>query len=321
MADALLVGGVPVRPGQRQRLEIPVARLPTETWLSLPVEVVHGSRPGPRIWLSAAVHGDEINGVEIIRQVLEKLDPEALRGAVIAVPIVNVFGFIDQSRYLPDRRDLNRSFPGSERGSLAARLAHLFMTEVISSCGYGIDLHTGSNHRTNLPQIRANLRDPEARRLAEAFAAPVLIDAHSRDGSLRQAAAESGIHVLVYEAGEPLRFDPEGIQLGVQGILRVLSALGIRRRLKRSKPRPFFTVAKSRWIRARQSGILRLQAQLGDRVLRRQRLGSIANAFGDNLVAVTAPFDGLVIGHTNNPLVNQGDAVLHLATATNAESQ
>lgn len=314
MADALLIGGVPVRCGQRQRLEVPVARLPTETWLSLPVEVVHGSRPGPRIWLSAAVHGDEINGVEIIRQVLERLDPEALRGAVIAVPIVNVYGFIDQSRYLPDRRDLNRSFPGSARGSLAARLAHLFMTEVVSPCAYGIDLHTGSNHRTNLPQLRANLRDPEARRLAEAFGAPVVIDAHSRDGSLRQAAAERGIHVLVYEAGEPLRFDPEGIQLGVRGILRVLSALRIRRRTKRSKPRPFCTVSQSRWIRARQSGILRLETQLGERVQRRQRLGSIANAFGDNLISVKAPFDGLIIGHTNNPLVNQGDAVVHLAT-------
>ncbi|MEQ8963814.1 MAG: succinylglutamate desuccinylase/aspartoacylase family protein, partial [Coleofasciculus sp. C2-GNP5-27] len=155
--ETLTIGGITVAPGERKRTEIPVARLPTQTLLSLPITVINGVEAGPRLWISAAIHGDEINGVEIIRQVLERINPSQLHGVLIAVPIVNVFGFIEQSRYLPDRRDLNRSFPGSPRGSLASRLADLFMTEVVSRCTHGIDLHTAAQHRTNLPQIRANL--------------------------------------------------------------------------------------------------------------------------------------------------------------------
>ncbi|MFW6198438.1 MAG: M14 family metallopeptidase, partial [Acidobacteriota bacterium] len=161
------IGGERVAPGETRRLDLPVARLPTQQMLSLPVKVLHGSRPGPRLWLSAAIHGDEVNGVEIIRRVLDAVRPEELAGTVVAVPIVNVFGFVQQSRYLPDRRDLNRSFPGSRRGSLAARLARLFLTEVVERCSHGIDLHTGSLHRSNLPQVRGDLDDPETRRCAE----------------------------------------------------------------------------------------------------------------------------------------------------------
>lgn len=314
MNDTIQIADTTVEPGQRRRLEIPVTRLPTETGLSVPVEVVNGSRPGPRLWLSAAVHGDELNGVEIIRRVLEELDTNHLSGTVIAVPIVNVFGFIQQSRYLPDRRDLNRSFPGSQRGSLASRLAHLFMSEIVSRCTHGIDIHTGSNHRTNLPQIRADLRNAETRRCAEAFHAPVMIDAHTRDGSLREAAAKRGIHALLYEAGQPLRFDPEAIQLGVDGVMRVLVSL----EMWDHSPAPPDTrpliATKTTWIRARRSGILRRKVALGEWVERRQTLGTIADAFGDDRVPVTTQNRGLVVGHTNNPLVYQGDGIVHLAT-------
>ncbi len=179
------INDVVVEPGQCQRLELPIARLPTHTMLSLPITIVNGVQPGPRLWLSAAIHGDEINGVEMIRQVLAQVDPGQLKGTLIAVPIVNVFGFIEQSRYLPDRRDLNRSFPGSSRGSLASRLAHLFMQEVVSRCTHGIDLHTASQHRTNWPQIRANLQDRETHRCAQAFGTPVIIHAATRDGGAR----------------------------------------------------------------------------------------------------------------------------------------
>lgn len=310
----ITIADQPIAPGERRRLEIPVARLVTETWLSLPVEVVNGARPGPTIWLSAAVHGDELNGVEIIRQVLDHLSPADLRGCLIAVPIVNVFGFVEQSRYLPDRRDLNRSFPGSPRGSLAARLAHLFMTEIVSRCRYGIDLHTAATGRINLPQIRANLADAETRRCAEAFAAPVIIHSETRDGSLRQAATQHGIHVLLYEAGEPLRFDEGAIATGVRGVLRVLAALKMTRRSASRPPaRPPVVCHATRWVRAPHGGILRLDVELGQRVEKRQRLGAIADAFGDDRSYVMAPCEGLIIGLTVNPLVHQGDAVAHLA--------
>lgn len=313
MRDAIQIGEQRIEPGHRQRIQLPVARLPTETWLSLPIEVLHGRRDGPRLWLSAAVHGDELNGVEIIRQVLEHLHPQTLRGTLIAVPIVNVFGFLTQSRYLPDRRDLNRSFPGSSRGSMAARLANLFMREVVERCTHGIDLHTGSHHRNNLPQVRGNLHDEETRRCAVAFGAPVMMHSQTRDGSLREAATERGIHVLVYEAGEPMRFDPQSIRLGVDGVLRVLARLNMHKTNPR-RPRPrSVEISKSSWVRARRSGILRLGIELGQRVRTNEILGVIADAFGDDRASVIAPFDGLVLGHTNNPLVNQGDALVNLA--------
>lgn len=308
------VAGVFVNPGERRRLEIPVAKLPTGTGLSLPIMVINGSKPGPTVWLSAAVHGDEVNGVEIIGQVLDRTEPRSLAGCLIAVPIVNVFGFNAQSRYLPDRRDLNRSFPGSERGSVAARLAWLFMQEVVRKCHYGIDLHTGSNHRTNLPQIRANLHDEETRRLAEAFGAPVIMHAGAIDGSLRKAATAAGIRTIVYEAGEPLRFDDGAIQLGRDGVLRVLNELGMREKRPRHKGPHSALIAKTSWVRALNSGIARLDVQLGARVIAGQHLGIVADAFGDDAAPLTAPDDGLIIGHTNNPLVQEGEAVVHLAS-------
>jgi uncharacterized protein len=308
------VGGVFVNPGERRRLEIPVARLATGTWLSLPIMVVNGASPGPTTWISAAVHGDEVNGVEIIGGVLDRVEPRTLSGCLIAVPIVNVFGFNAQSRYLPDRRDLNRSFPGLERGSLAARLAYLFMQEVVLKCQYGIDLHTGSNHRTNLPQIRANLHDAETRRLAEAFAAPVIMHAGAIDGSLRKAATDAGIRTIVYEAGEPLRFDDAAIKLGRDGVMRVLAELGMCEMSPQSSGPHSALVAKTSWVRAVHSGILRLDAQLGETVSARQQLGMIADAFGEDAAPLLAPEEGLIIGHTNNPLVQQGEAIVHLAT-------
>lgn len=311
--EILEIAGNAIAPGERRQLEIPVASLPTQTLISLPVAVLHGIEPGPRLWISAAIHGDEVNGVEIIRQVLAEIQPSQLRGTLIAVPIVNVFGFIEQSRYLPDRRDLNRSFPGSAEGSLAARLAHLFMTEIVSRCTHGIDLHTASAHRTNLPQIRANLQDGETYRCAKAFGAPVIIHATTRDGSLRQAAAKQGIPVLLYEGGEALRFDPEAIRVGVEGVLRVMDLLWMYSLPLAVPPVTPQEIYQTRWVRAARSGILRRFVALGERVDKRQPLGAIADAFGQTSFKVRASVDGLVIGHTQNPLVNQGDAIIHLA--------
>ena len=190
--DSFAIGAVRIRPGSSRELELPITRLVTGADVSLPVRVVHGREDGPTVWIDAAIHGDEVVGIEVVRQVLASLTPATFRGTLIAVPIVNVLGFMNRDRYLPDRRDLNRSFPGSVRGSLASRVAHLFMQEVVAKCEVGIDLHTGSDRRSNLPQIRADLDDPRTRALAEAFAAPVMLHARVRDGSLRHAARERG---------------------------------------------------------------------------------------------------------------------------------
>lgn len=307
------LGDVSVPSGRRVRTELPAGRWPSGDEASINVEVINGAKPGPGLWLSAGIHGDEIIGVEILHRVLERIKPETLRGHVIAVPIVNVFGFSAGSRYLPDRRDLNRVFPGRTKGSMASRLAHQFMTEVVSRCDYGIDFHAGSDDRTNLPQVRANLDDPETLRMAEAFAAPISLHGKRIKGSLRAAATALGKRVLVFEGGEPKRFDPASVQVGVPGVLRVMRTLGMRTAAPRKKTKTFRISRKTRWVRAERGGILWLDVQPGDVVERRQTLGVITDPHGSRELRVKAPIEGMVIGGTVNPLVFQGDAILHLA--------
>jgi hypothetical protein len=314
-AESLTINGVCVDPGTRTTIDLPVGRLYTHTPMTIPVHVVHGKRAGPRLFISAAIHGDEINGVEIIRRLLKLPALKRLRGAIIAVPIVNIHGLINHSRYLPDRRDLNRSFPGTEKGSLAARLAHLFMQEIVAQSTHGIDLHTAAIHRTNLPQIRANLDDAETEKLARAFDVPVIISSNIRDGSLREAAAEYGIPMLLYEAGEALRFDEVSIRAGVKGIVNVMRILDMLP-LSRSKTIKHIepVVARSSlWIRSPDSGILRAMVPLGGRVKKGTLLGVVADPFGEREAQINSQFSGIVIGRTNLPLVNEGDALYHIA--------
>jgi predicted deacylase len=308
----ITVGGVTVRPGRKVQIELPFARVVTGATESLPVKVINGRSAGPHVWLSAAIHGDELNGIQIIRRVLSALDAKTLRGAVIAVPIVNPLGFINQSRYLPDRRDLNRSFPGSARGSTASRLAHLFMDQVVNHCSVGIDLHTATNHRINHPQLRGNLDDPETLRLARAFGAPFSIHARLRDGSLRQAAAERKKTVLLYEAGQAHRFDDYAIEMGVVGIMRTLRAMGmIDARLPKAEPTKL--IRRTRWVRARRGGIADIVVDLGDPVVAGQTLAYVADAFGTRPTQVKAPESGWVIAQSLRPLVNSGDGLVHIA--------
>jgi predicted deacylase len=306
------IGSVRVRAGSMQEVGLPITRLVTGADVSLPVRVVHGRDEGPTVWVNAAIHGDEVVGVEVIRRVLAGLSPKAFRGTLIAVPIVNVHGFMAGDRYLPDRRDLNRSFPGSPRGSLAARIAHLMMTEVVAKCEVGIDLHTGSDRRTNLPQVRADLDDPKTRALAEAFGAPVMFHARLRDGSLRSAAQE-GATVLLFEAGEAWRFDEWAIEAGVVGVRRVLATLGMTEPVDDGPVEPALVCRQSGWVRARRSGILELETALGRRVQVGDRLGGLHDSFGKRLSLVRADRAGIVIGHTTAPLVNNGDALVHVA--------
>lgn len=308
------IAGEKIAKGECRHLEIPVAHLPTQTMISLPVTVINGVEDGAKLWLSAAIHGDEINGIEIIRQVTQQIKPKKLRGTLIAVSIVNIFGFIEQSRYLPDRRDLNRSFPGSANGSLASRLANLFMKEIVNRCTHGIDLHTAAIHRINLPQIRANLEDSETYKIAKAFGAPLMLHSTTRDGSLRQAASKKGIPVLLYEGGEALRLDRQGIKVGVKGILRVMKALEMYNFSEDVvKEKLSLESRQSSWIRANRSGILHLKVKLGEKVKQKQTIALIFDAVGESQSKVKATASGIIIGHTQNPLVNQGDAIVNLA--------
>jgi predicted deacylase len=308
----LEVGGQRVDPGSRIRVEIPVARFVTGERLALPVEVLHGRRPGPRVWLSGAIHGDELDGVEIIREVLAELDPDRLSGAVLAVPVVNVFGFVAESRYLPDRRDLNRSFPGKANGSMAARLAHLFMTEVVQRCDVGLDFHCGSDNRQNHPQLRVNEGEGEALRLARAFGAPVIIPNKPPSGSLRRATGKVGVQTLVYEAGEAGRFTDRAVEVGVAGTRRVLHHLGMIEDAP-DAPGPVREARATQWVRASRSGICRIEAPLGAEVRKGERLGGVFELLGEKETRIRAAIDGVVIGRRVNPLVHKGEAVVHLA--------
>ncbi len=313
-AATVVFNGQEVAPGTRTTLDLPLPQLYTHTPLTMPVHVVRGRRDGPRLFVSAAIHGDELNGIEIIRRLLRRKTLSSLRGTLVAIPIVNVYGVIHHSRYLPDRRDLNRSFPGSGRGSLAARLADVFMTEIVAKCTHGIDLHTASNHRANLPQIRANLEDEETSRLAHAFGVPVLLNAGIRDGSLRGSAAERGVPMLLYEAGEALRFDELSIRAGVNGILNVMRALDMLPAVKRKAPAHAPYIAQSSaWVRAPESGVFRSTVPLGAHVTAGKSLGIISDPFGDAESRVTSNADGIVVGRTSLPLVHQGEALYHIA--------
>jgi predicted deacylase len=311
---AIEIGDTRVRPGERATVDLPVADLYTSTSLSMPVQVVCGRKPGPVLFVSAAIHGDELNGVEIVRRLLRRKSLAAIQGTLLAVPIVNVHGFLDQSRYLPDRRDLNRSFPGSAKGSIAARLANLFITEIVARADFGVDLHTGAVHRSNLPQIRANLDDPKTMAMANSFGAPVVINSNIRDGSLRGCAADRGMPMLIYETGEALRFNESGIRTGLRGILSVMRHIGMLPADRRRPPATPVVARSTRWIRANASGIVISKVNLGDSVAKGQRVATISDPLGDEQVDIAAPCDGIVIGRSNLPLAHEGDALFNLGT-------
>lgn len=315
MQPTINIGGHDIKAGSQTTIDLVVGRLYTHNEVTMPVHVIHGKEAGPTLFVCAAIHGDEINGVEIIRRLLKTPSLKKIKGTLLAVPIVNVHGFINKSRYLPDRRDLNRSFPGSKSGSLAARLADLFMAEIVSKATHGIDLHSGAIHRSNLPQIRANLDDESTLKLASAFGIPVLLNSEIRDGSLRQAATDFGIPILVYESGEALRFDELSARNGVSGILRVLRYLQMlppktTRSGKYVKP---VIARSSTWVRTPESGILRLKTRLGAHVKKGDRLAVVADPFGGKEITIFSPNTGIVIGMNNLPLVNEGEALFHLA--------
>ena len=308
------IGGISIAAGTSQTIDLPISLLYDHTPMTLTAHVIHGRRPGPRLFVCAAVHGDELNGVEIIRRLIRLSRVSRIYGTLMAVPIVNIYGFIGNTRYLPDRRDLNRSFPGSVQGSLASQLANVFIKEVVSRCDYGIDLHTGAIHRTNFPQVRVDLSTPELKKLAKSFSAPIILHAAFRDGSLRKSAMDLGVPTLVYEAGEALRLDEVSIRSGINGIIRVMQTLGMikTKLLRPSKVSPILA-SSSYWVRAPEGGILRTSLTSGTSINAGQILGKIADPYGKHEVAIISENPGVLIGKNNLPVVNQGDALFHIA--------
>lgn len=310
----LTIGGEEIESGERRQLALTVAKLYDFTDMKIPVEVIRGAQDGPTLFVSAAIHGDEINGVDIVRRLLKHRALKQINGTLIAIPIVNVFGFNDKSRYLPDRRDLNRSFPGAEHGSLASQIAYMFRTEIVNQCTHGIDLHTGAIHRRNLPQIRADLNFKPNLELANAFGAPVILDASPRDGSLREMVDGKKIPMLLYEAGTALRFDHRAAMLGVEGILNVMRAIGMLPPLKlKSESMKPYIAKTSQWVRAPISGIFLTRRKLGERVRKGDKLGFITSPFGDYEYSIESPVDGIIIGQSILPLANEGDGIYHIA--------
>jgi len=316
----ITIGGITVEPGNRQYIDLPLPPLYTHTSVSMPVHVICGKNAGPTLFVSAAIHGDEINGIEIIRRLLGLKTLNKLSGNLVAVPVVNLYGFVSQSRYLPDRRDLNRSFPGSERGTMASRLAETFMTEIVAKCTHGIDFHTAAAGRDNLPQIRADLdSSDELLPMAMAFAPPVILDSQTRAGTLRAAVGDKPC--LLYEAGEALRFDELAIRAGVKGTLRVMRYLDMLPTTKKSERKYEPTIANdSVWMRAPQSGIVRSHLKLGDVVSEGDALGVVSDPFGELEEDVIRSVSAVLVGKTTMPLVHEGEALFHVASLSSTKS-
>lgn len=314
------LAGVSVEPASRKTINIPVSTLSDHTPVTLSAHVIHGRNEGPVMFISAGIHGNEVIGVEIVRRLLRTKNFKSLRGTLIVVPIVNTFGFLNHSRYLPDRRDLNRCFPGSADGSLGSRLAHIFMNEIVAQCSLGIDLHSAAINRTSLPQIRVSANNHETLRLAHVFGAPVILTSALRDGSLRQEAKRIGVDVILYEAGEGMRFDEMSVRAGLAGILRVLKDVGLLPLAGIAGPKARSIVcADSHWQRAPAGGLLRMFKAEGDVVEVGDVLAAISDPFGQSETEVKARYSGIIVGRAVMPIVHEGDALFHVAAVKSGD--
>lgn len=320
--DTLVLGKESFLPGQSGLVRLEVGHLITHELLTMPVHVVRGKLPGPRIFVSAGIHGDELNGVEVIRRLLKKKRLlNRMRGDLLAIPVVNVPAFLARSRYLPDRRDLNRLFPGSAEGSSGSRLARLFVSEIVSQCSLGIDLHTGAVNRPNLPQVRVSPKLPMNRELGIAFGAPVVIQTNTLYGSLRDVMEKQRKPMLMLEAGEALRLDATSIQFGVRGILNVMRHLEmLPPERSPAKPRPVVVSSETHWARAPRGGIITPLVALGKAVTPDTPLAFIADPFGAEESKVYPREEGIVIGRTNLAIADEGDGLFHIARTSNVDA-
>ena len=329
-APPFAIMGKQIAPGEKQNLSLPIA---DEVGGSgAPITVAHGLAPGPVLCVAGGIHGDELNGVEIARNLLHATEPAQLRGTLIVMPIVNLYGFRRGSRYLADRRDLNRFFPGRPRGSLASRIAHSVFDGIVRKCSALVDLHSGSFHRTNLPQVRADLNDAATLDLAMAFGPEIVVHNPGLPGTLRRAAADSGVPAITYEAGEALRFQRDEIERGVRGLEQLLvhiglleaPAAGAAHAAPARAPAPATTTAEagdrtelywsSRWVRVDAGGILLASVALGDLVAEGQLLGTVTDPLSNHSNPILAPRGGRVIGMALDQMVVPGFAAFHVAS-------
>lgn len=300
-----------ILPGEFKEININIARLPSHTQIDTPVYVYRAPEDGPTLALMAGMHGDEINGMEIVRRILDNGYNRVKRGTVVCMPIINVYGFLNYSREVPDGKDINRSFPGSKGGSLAARVAWHVTHDIIPFIDYGVDFHTGGASRTNYPQVRCVMQDKMNVELAAAFNAPFTIDAPFRPHSLRQTAAKKDKNIIVYEGGESIRFDQYAIEEGINGTLRLMKHLGMIDWAPEPKEENR-VIWSSSWVRARTAGLFQTIIHCGQMVHKNEVVGNITDPFGEFKEMVKAPATGYVVGLNNNPVVNAGDALLHI---------
>lgn len=306
----IIINNQRVAPGEEVQIDIRIARLPSHTWIDLPVFVYRSKIDGPSLLLTAGIHGDEINGIEIVRRLITRkmISPE--RGTVIAIPLVNVYGFINNSRNLPDGKDLNRCFPGGNVGSLAKQIAHIIMSDIMPNIDYGVDFHTGGSRISNYPQIRALLNNEKNLELAKAFGAPYILNSNLIDRSFRKAAAQVGKAILVFEGGESLRIDQFSIQEGMNGVLRLMQHLKIKKSYYKKQKS---TILRERsWTRAKMSGIFNAKVDYGEKVNKNEVIAVLTDPYGNLRLPVKSPIDGFVIGINNMPVVNAGDALFHI---------
>jgi hypothetical protein len=312
MPDIITINKEKIGLGEHKVINFDIASLPTRTTIELPVHIYRSEKDGPVLLLTGGLHGDELNGVEIIRRMIESDDIIPDKGSIIAIPIVNIYGFIQNSRGLPDGKDINRSFPGVKKGgSLAKMLAYTLMKNIIPHIDCGIDFHTGGASRSNYPQIRVDLKNEKALELAKAFQAPLTIHSKPIPKSFRNSAQRKEKTILVYETGESLRFDEFGIEEGIEGTLRLMKHLGMTN--KRPAKQETKIYSSSSWIRANYSGLFSPSVKLGDEVKKRQLLGYINGAYGELRSKIISTKDCVVIGINHCPVVNKGDAIIHFS--------
>jgi predicted deacylase len=300
-----------IRPGEFKEININIARLPSRTQIDTPIYVYRAPEDGPVLALTAGMHGDEINGMEIVRRIIDLGYNKVKRGTVLCMPVINVYGFLNYSREVPDGKDINRSFPGNKMGSLASRVAYHMTHDVIPFIDYGVDFHTGGALRTNYPQVRCMMQEEKNVELAAAFSAPFTIDSPFRPHSLRQTAAKKGKNIIVYEGGESVRFDQHAIEEGVNGTLRLMKHLGMIDEAPAPKEENRI-VWNSSWARARTAGLFQSAIQCGELIHKNQVVGTLTDPFGEFKEEVKSPTTGYVVGLNNNPVVNSGDALLHI---------
>jgi len=307
----MVIAGEEIHPGTFREININIARLPSHTIIETPVYVYRSTEDGPVLALMAGMHGDEINGMEIVRRILDSGFNKCIRGTVICMPVINVYGFLNYSREVPDGKDINRSFPGSKNGSLASRVAWHVTHDIIPNIDVGIDFHTGGAMRTNYPQVRCVMSDALNAELAGAFSAPFTIDSGFRPHSLRQTAAKKKKHIIVYEGGESIRFDQHAIEEGINGTLRVMKHLKmIDWAPEISEPNRM--IWSSSWVRAKHAGLFQPMITCGSSVEKDQLVGAITDPFGEFREPVHSNAKGYIVGLNNNPVINAGDALMHI---------